>query len=68
MDADKTYRFTARWGESRDSDDAEGKVTGTSDKRPTPGEIAAKLPRFTGTLDPGAPGLFRDKGGRGTGL
>ena len=30
MDADKTYRFTATWGESRDSDDAEGAVTGTS--------------------------------------
>src|ERR1700709_680080 len=34
MDADKTYRFTAAWGESRDSDDAEGAVTGTSPVRP----------------------------------
>ena len=25
MDGDKTYRFTARWGEARDTDDAEGK-------------------------------------------
>ncbi|HYS45979.1 MAG TPA: tRNA pseudouridine(55) synthase TruB, partial [Rhizomicrobium sp.] len=50
MDADKTYRFTASWGESRDSDDAEGKVTGTSDKRPTAAEIEALLPRFTGSL------------------
>ena len=50
MDADKTYRFTATWGESRDSDDAEGKVTGTSDKRPTATEIEALLPRFTGSL------------------
>jgi len=50
MDADKTYRFTARWGESRDSDDAEGAVTGTSDRRPTQAEIEAVLPRFTGTL------------------
>jgi tRNA pseudouridine55 synthase len=50
MDADKPYRFTATWGESRDSDDAEGKVTGTSDKRPTAAEIEAQLPRFTGTL------------------
>src|ERR1700757_219848 len=39
MDADKTYRFTATWGQSRDSDDAEGRVTGTSDKRPSPAEI-----------------------------
>ncbi|MGZ5927347.1 MAG: tRNA pseudouridine(55) synthase TruB [Rhizomicrobium sp.] len=51
MDADKTYRFTATWGEARDSDDAEGAVTGTSDKRPTQAEIEAMLPRFTGTLN-----------------
>ena len=50
MDADKTYRFTAQWGESRDSDDAEGRPTGTSDKRPSAAEIEAVLPRFTGTL------------------
>src|SRR5690348_4225588 len=50
MDADKTYRFTATWGEARDSDDAEGVVTGTSDRRPTRAEIEAMLPRFTGTL------------------
>ena len=35
MDAEKTYRFTASWGESRDSDDAEGAVTGTQPDRPT---------------------------------
>ena len=34
MDAEKTYRFTAAWGEARDSDDAEGKVTATSAVRP----------------------------------
>jgi tRNA pseudouridine55 synthase len=50
MDAAKIYRFTARWGEGRDSDDAEGAVTGTSNKRPTRGEIEAVLPRFTGSL------------------
>ena len=51
MDADKTYRFTARWGESRDSDDAEGALTGSCDKRPATGEIEALLPRFTGVLN-----------------
>jgi len=51
MDAEKTYRFTASWGEARDSDDAEGKVTGTSDKRPSQSEIEAMLPRFTGPLN-----------------
>jgi tRNA pseudouridine55 synthase len=51
MDADKVYRFTASWGESRDSDDAEGKVTGTSDHRPSKEDIEALLPRFTGVLN-----------------
>jgi tRNA pseudouridine55 synthase len=51
MDADKVYRFTSIWGESRDTDDAEGKVTGISDKRPTRGEIEALLPSFTGILN-----------------
>ena len=50
MDSDKIYRFTAQWGESRDSDDAEGAVTGTTDARPTREAIEAMLPRFTGTL------------------
>jgi len=50
MDAPKTYRFTARWGEARDSDDAEGRVTATSDKRPTKEDIEAALPHFIGTL------------------
>ena len=51
MDSDKTYRFTATWGESRDSDDSEGAITGTSPNRPTTEEIEAMLPRFTGTLN-----------------
>src|SRR3982751_362550 len=39
QDAAKIYRFTARWGEARDSDDAEGKVIGTSDVRASREEI-----------------------------
>ncbi len=50
MDADKTYRFTARWGEARDTDDTEGRVTATSDRRPAREEIEAMLPRFMGEL------------------
>ena len=50
VDADKTYRFTACWGEARDTDDTEGRVTATSDKRPTRADIEALIPRFTGTL------------------
>jgi tRNA pseudouridine55 synthase len=55
MDADKIYRFTAHWGEARDSDDAEGKVTATSQKRPSKEEIEAALPRFIGTLSQAPP-------------
>ena len=51
QDAAKIYRFTASWGESRDTDDAEGKITGTSDVRPVREAIEAMLPRFTGTLN-----------------
>jgi tRNA pseudouridine55 synthase len=46
----KTYRFTLRWGEARDTDDAEGKVTGLSAERPAAAAIAAALPLFTGTI------------------
>jgi len=50
MDAEKTYRFTACWGEGRDSDDAEGNVTGTSDVRPDRAAIEAAIPRFVGAV------------------
>jgi tRNA pseudouridine55 synthase len=50
MEADKAYRFTARWGEARDSDDAEGRVTATSDIRPTEAQIEDVLPRFLGRI------------------
>jgi tRNA pseudouridine55 synthase len=50
MDAEKIYRFTATWGESRDSDDAEGAVTGTSLKRPSRQEIEAAIPGLVGTI------------------
>ncbi|HKD48581.1 MAG TPA: tRNA pseudouridine(55) synthase TruB [Rhizomicrobium sp.] len=50
QDAPKVYRFTARWGEARDSDDADGKVTGTSDVRPSREAIGAMLPLFIGSL------------------
>lgn len=46
----KTYEFTVTWGESRDTEDAEGAVTGTSPVRPSPEEILAALPAFTGDI------------------
>src|SRR5436853_1527145 len=39
MDGRKRYRFTVRWGEERDTDDAEGKVVGTSQGRPSAAAI-----------------------------
>jgi len=50
MDGRKTYRFTVRWGEERDTDDTEGRVIATSDARPGADAIRALLPRFTGTI------------------
>src|SRR5215475_14270843 len=51
MDGRKIYQFTVRWGEERDTDDAEGRVTATSAARPGADEIRALLPRFTGTIE-----------------
>jgi len=50
MDGRKLYRFTVRWGEERDTDDAEGRVTQSSDQRPSAEAIRALLPSFTGVI------------------
>jgi tRNA pseudouridine55 synthase len=50
MDGTKLYRFTLRFGESRDSDDADGAVTGTTDIRPTDERIRTELARFQGAI------------------
>jgi len=50
MDGRKIYRFTVRWGEERDTDDAEGRIAGTSDARPSAEDIRALLSRFTGEI------------------
>jgi tRNA pseudouridine55 synthase len=50
MDGRKIYRFTVRWGEERDTDDAEGRVVARSETRPDPAAIRALLPRFTGYI------------------
>jgi tRNA pseudouridine55 synthase len=50
MDGRKIYRFTVRWGEERDTDDAEGRVVETSPARPSEADVRAVLPRFTGTI------------------
>src|SRR6266566_756438 len=50
MDGRKLYRFTVRWGEERDTDDAEGRVIAHSDQRPSADTIQALLPSFTGCI------------------
>ncbi len=49
-DALKAYRFTVRWGQATNTDDAEGEVIETSAARPTDDEINAALPAFTGDI------------------
>ena len=51
MDAPKRYRFGVRWGERRDTDDAEGTVIETSAGRPNQAAIAAVLPAFVGRIE-----------------
>jgi len=51
MEGTKRYRFTVRWGEQRATDDAEGELTASSERRPSEAEIRAVLPRFAGELE-----------------
>jgi tRNA pseudouridine55 synthase len=50
LDRAKVYRFTARWGEARDTDDGDGAVVETSAARPVPAALAAALPGFVGRI------------------
>jgi tRNA pseudouridine55 synthase len=50
VDGEKAYRFTVRWGAETETDDTEGAVAHTSDKRPSRDEIEALLPRFHGKI------------------
>jgi tRNA pseudouridine55 synthase len=51
MDGTKTYRFTVRWGEERDTDDAEGRVVEARNARPTIADIEALLPAYVGDIE-----------------
>ena len=55
MEGRKVYRFTVRWGEERDTDDAEGRITESSAERPTAAAVGALLPRFTGQITQAPP-------------
>jgi tRNA pseudouridine55 synthase len=50
VDGNKQYRFTVRFGAATDTDDAEGTIVATSDRRPTLPEIEAALPSFIGEI------------------
>ena len=51
VDSRKTYLFTVRWGEERDTDDAEGRIVAASDQRPDATAIQAALPHFVGPIE-----------------
>ena len=50
QDGAKVYRFIVAWGEERSTDDLEGPVTKTSQKRPDEDEVRALLPNYTGVI------------------
>ncbi|MHA1518327.1 MAG: tRNA pseudouridine(55) synthase TruB [Alphaproteobacteria bacterium] len=50
VDGRKSYRFTVRFGAETDTDDTEGKVLETSNRRPALSKIQATLPQFTGEI------------------
>ncbi|MBY5819267.1 tRNA pseudouridine(55) synthase TruB [Rhizobium leguminosarum] len=50
MDGRKIYEFTVSWGEERATDDLEGAVTKSSDKRPSEQQIRDILPGYIGTI------------------
>jgi tRNA pseudouridine55 synthase len=51
MEGRKHYRFTARLGEARTTDDAEGEIVARSERRPSTAEIEAALPGFVGLIE-----------------
>ena len=50
MDGTKVYHFTLRFGDGRDTDDADGATVANSDVRPDDATIAAALPAFIGDI------------------
>jgi len=49
--SDKSYEATIKFGSSTDSCDATGKVTSTSDQRPTRDQLVEAIERFRGTFE-----------------
>ncbi|MEL6297868.1 MAG: tRNA pseudouridine(55) synthase TruB [Pseudomonadota bacterium] len=51
VDGTKGYAFTIRWGAATTTDDSEGEVIATSERRPTIAEVEARLEAFTGEIE-----------------
>ena len=51
IDNKKEYEFTVRWGVSTSTDDREGEVVSTSDKRPDRAMIEGVISSFTGVIE-----------------
>lgn len=49
-DGSKTYEFAIKWGAETSTDDVEGDIVLTSDKRPTMAQIEEMLPHFIGDI------------------
>ena len=50
VEGEKSYRFTVTWGAETDTDDGEGKITASSEARPSRTTIDAVLHEFTGDI------------------
>ena len=50
VEGNKQYRFTVRFGAATDTDDADGTIVATSDRRPTLPELEGALPSFVGEI------------------
>ncbi len=61
VDGRKTYIFTVRWGEERDTDDAEGRVVSTSEGRPDAAAIQAPVAAVCRNHRTDTAALFRHK-------
>ncbi len=50
MDKEKTYEFTVTWGTQTTTDDIEGDIIATAEKRPSAAEISTVLSHFIGDI------------------
>ena len=68
VDGRKTYIFTVRFGEERDTDDAEGRVVNVSEEPPRPGRNRGHAAPLRRHHRAGAAALFRHQDRRRAGL